>query len=122
MATSQRHLKPSDHSKDVLATHGAGDSDSDTKLVGALSQPSQAHTAARAAVHTAHVEADRAAVVGEGDEQLPMTALKGDVGTAESGITKTMWFGTESDREEAFRASRGSEGDLEWGERGRAFV
>ncbi|KAI9689809.1 MAG: hypothetical protein M1822_009691 [Bathelium mastoideum] len=103
----------------------ADEADEKARFARELARPSQLpswETTSRAAGHTARVEVDRPAAAGEGDEAVAMKRLSGGVEVGERGITKTVWFGTETEPEENQRRSSGGGGDLERGESGRAFV
>lgn len=122
--------KPSDESDDTLVARGAQpgrrteDLEEQADLAQKLTHPGRVvpyDSAAHGAAHMASVQVDRAAEIGTGVEGFPMREMKGDVGTMEQGIKKTMWFGTESEPEESQTRSFGA-GDLERGENGKRFV
>ena len=78
------------------------------------------YPATRAIAHLVSVQAGHAAEVVAGKEENPIEGTKGNSGTMEQGITKTTWFGTESEAESQNQSL--GDGDLERGECRREFA
>ena len=99
LRSSSPNSKPTGRHQGYEQTDSTRDIEDKARLAEELTHPGQAShytPAMRGAAHTARIQADRVTEVGAGEEEFPMQGIKGDLGTVEEGIKKTMWFGAET--------------------------